>query len=235
MANNNQQNIHEGHRKRLLELVTNVGIDRVSDVQALEFILTYVIPRTDTNPLAHRLLNQFGTLANIFDASWEALAFVDGMGETSAKKLSNFKPIFNLYQLSSLDGRYHLEYKGDIVKFFEGILRNRSDENLYIVGLNASNYVKMWHRLSIGSRKMVETHMREIAKFVAVCKPSYVMLGHNHNDNIALPTDTDEEATKNIAELVENLGSPLVEHIIVGDDGVYSMWNKEYYRVYIRK
>lgn len=234
MANNNQQNIHEGHRKRLLELVTNVGIERVSDVQALEFILTYVIPRTDTNPLAHRLLDRFGTLANVLDASWEALIFVEGMGETSAKKLSNFKPIFNLYQLSCLDGRLHLEYKSDIVKFFEGILRNRSDENLYIVGLNASNYVKMWHRLSIGNRKTVDTHLRDVAKFVAVCKPSYVMLGHNHNDNLATPTENDEHATSIIADLVESLGSPLVDHIIVGDDGVYSMFNKEYFRIYTR-
>lgn len=40
-----KKNMHAGHRQRLLETILDAGLDKVSNVQALEFILTYVIPR----------------------------------------------------------------------------------------------------------------------------------------------------------------------------------------------
>lgn len=64
---------HEGHRERLLNLVYNVGLENVSEVQAVEYFLTYVFPRGDVNPLAHTLLNRFGNFANIVDADYNEL------------------------------------------------------------------------------------------------------------------------------------------------------------------
>ena len=60
-----EENIHAEHRKRLTELIYKSGIENVSEVQALEFILFFGIPRGDTNPLAHRLLKKFKNIANI--------------------------------------------------------------------------------------------------------------------------------------------------------------------------
>lgn len=84
MINNN---IHEGYRKRLIETVSKVGLDNLSDIQALEFILFYIFPRGDVNPLAHRLLNRFNNTATILEASIEDLMEVEGMGKTSSQKL----------------------------------------------------------------------------------------------------------------------------------------------------
>ena len=64
-----KKSIHSGHRERLTNLVDKSGIENVSPIQAVEFFLTYIIPRVDVNPLAHRLLDKFETFGNILDAS----------------------------------------------------------------------------------------------------------------------------------------------------------------------
>lgn len=52
----------------------------LTDVQYLEMILFYCIPRVDTNPIAHRLLDKFGSIRDVFEASEEELISVKGMG-----------------------------------------------------------------------------------------------------------------------------------------------------------
>ena len=81
MRNTEEKNIHAGHRERLSNLVAKAGIENVSDVQALEFVLTYIFPRGDVNPLAHRLLDKFGTFADVLDA--------DPIELESAKSIEN--------------------------------------------------------------------------------------------------------------------------------------------------
>jgi len=61
--------IHEGHRQRLKERFRSEGLDSFTDVQVLELALFYCIPRKDTNPIAHRLLDHFGGLSQVLEAS----------------------------------------------------------------------------------------------------------------------------------------------------------------------
>ena len=53
--------IHQGHRQRLRNRFLEQGLDQFTEVQVLELLLFYCIPRQDTNELAHRLLRYFGS------------------------------------------------------------------------------------------------------------------------------------------------------------------------------
>ena len=68
-----EKNIHQGHRERLRQKFLEHGLDTLPDVNALELLLFYAVPRQDTNPIAHRLLDAFGSLPGVFDASLEDL------------------------------------------------------------------------------------------------------------------------------------------------------------------
>ena len=76
--------MHEGHRERVKRRFRQEGLDSFSDIQALELLLFYVIPRVDTNPIAHALLDHFGSLSQVLDASPEELMKVPGIGENAA-------------------------------------------------------------------------------------------------------------------------------------------------------
>ena len=75
------ENLHEGHRKRMKERFIKSGLDDFAPHNILELLLFYSIPRGDTNPVAHRLIDTFGSLSGVFDATPEELAKVDGVGE----------------------------------------------------------------------------------------------------------------------------------------------------------
>ena len=77
--------IHEGHRARMRQQIELFGLDSLSDVQFLEVALYQVIPRGDTNELAHRLLTQFGSLSGVLEASKTALLEVEGVGARTAE------------------------------------------------------------------------------------------------------------------------------------------------------
>ena len=53
------KNPHINHRRRLYALTEKIGIDNLTDIQAMELLLTYIIPRKDTNEVAHALLDEF--------------------------------------------------------------------------------------------------------------------------------------------------------------------------------
>ena len=90
--------MHEGHRQRLKERFRLEGLDNFNEVQVLELLLFYCIPRVDTNPLAHRLLERFGSLAQVLEAPAAELERVEGMGRNASTFLS----------LTTAVGRYYL-------------------------------------------------------------------------------------------------------------------------------
>ena len=81
-------NIHSGHRQRLRKMALNVGVDNLSDIQTLELMLFYAIPRRDTNELSHRLINRFGSYDAVLNADYHSLLQVEGIGENAASLIA---------------------------------------------------------------------------------------------------------------------------------------------------
>ena len=73
--------IHEGHRQRLKQRFADHGERVFDDHQLLELMLFYAVPQGDVNPLAHRLINHFGSFAAVLDASRRICDRSKGVGE----------------------------------------------------------------------------------------------------------------------------------------------------------
>ena len=89
--------VHDGHRKRLIRRSLEQGLDGFEPHQVLELLLFYAIPRQDTNVLAHRLTEVFGSLKGVFDAPYEQLLEVSGVGENTAALLKLIPQLTRLY------------------------------------------------------------------------------------------------------------------------------------------
>ena len=104
------KNIHAGHRQRLRKQIDSIGLYNLSDLHFLEYLLTFVIKRADTNPIAHGLLNKFGSMDKIFNAPLSQLTKVKGIGQKTAEFLQymssvvymNNKDIFDTAKLPIL-------------------------------------------------------------------------------------------------------------------------------------
>ena len=60
------------------------GLESFADHEALELLLYYAIPRRDTNPVAHALMERYGSLSAVLSAPVEDLQKVEGIGESAA-------------------------------------------------------------------------------------------------------------------------------------------------------
>ena len=98
-----KQNIHKDHRSRLKTQFIENGIDALTDIQKLEMLLFYAIPQKDTNPIAHNLLNEFGSLSNVMSANFNELIKVEGVKENTATLLRFFGSMVNYTGKSDAD------------------------------------------------------------------------------------------------------------------------------------
>ena len=92
------KNIHEGHRDRLRKRFLDEGLDNFHDHNVLELLLFYSIPRKDTNEEAHNLIDTFGSLSGVFNASHEDLCKVKGIGENTATLIKMMPELFKKYE-----------------------------------------------------------------------------------------------------------------------------------------
>ena len=60
--------VHGGHRDRMRRRYLEQGLEGFNDHEALELLLFYAIGRMDVNPLAHRLMEHFGSFRGVLDA-----------------------------------------------------------------------------------------------------------------------------------------------------------------------
>ena len=79
------EKMHVGHRNRMREKFLAHGAAIFDTYELLEMLLYYTIPYKDTNPIAKRLLAEFGSLDGVFSASSERLAAVSGIGARTAE------------------------------------------------------------------------------------------------------------------------------------------------------
>ena len=84
--------IHDGHRNRFKEEFL-ARPDSFPEHKLLELLLFYANPRGDTNPIAHTLIDHFGSLAGVLDALPEELVKVPGVGEHAVVLLKAVKEI----------------------------------------------------------------------------------------------------------------------------------------------
>ena len=70
-----EENIHQGHRNRMKQMFLKHGFDAFTDIEKLEFLLYYAFAQKDTNPIAHKLLDEFGLRAvNIVEKAKKAIS-----------------------------------------------------------------------------------------------------------------------------------------------------------------
>lgn len=216
------KNVHVGHRKRLRELVDRVGLENLNENQALEFALTYVLPRRDTNEIAHELIKVFGSFSAVFNAPIAELEKIKYLGRDSAKMLSQFKNIFIYYNHNRAKQVKTIKNTENLAAYFFNLLFEEEKENLYAMSLDDNGNIKAVRRLSVGTDKLLTIDKSEIANFLYASKGTTLVLAHNHPNASCSPSKTDDDSTRMMKTWLNGISFKLYDHVIVGKDGVFS-------------
>lgn len=221
------KNVHAGHRKRLRDLVSKVGLENLNEIQALEFALTYVLPRKNTNEIAHELLKVFGSFSAVFNAPLQELEKIKYLGKDSAKMLSQFKNIFIYYNHNRAKQIKNVKNLLTMSAYFYNMLIEEPLEHLYAMSLDDKGNIKAIKLLSVGTEKLLTIDKSELANFLFATKGKVLLLAHNHPNATCMPSKSDDESTQMIKEWMNSISLKLLDHLIVGYDGVFSFSNVE--------
>ena len=215
--------IHDGHRQRLMERFEKEGLDNFTPVQVLELLLFYSIPRRDTNELAHRLIERFGSVSRVMDASTEELMQVPGIGKHTATFLHLAKQSGRYYQVdSNRKGAVMMDIE-DCGKYLLPYFIGRQQETVFLLCLNANCKVISCREVGAGDLNAAVISPRRVVEIALAEKASTVVLAHNHPSGVALPSQEDVLATKRLAAALESVDVTLFDHLIVADEDFVSL------------
>lgn len=220
--------IHNGHRQRLKDRFRAEGLDNFDELYVLELLLFYCIPRADTNPLAHRLLDHFGSLTGVLEASPEDLEKVEGMGKNASTFLYLIIQVGRYYQVKRSEPGRILANLEDCGNYLLPYLLNRDRETVFILCLDAKCKVLCCKMVGEGSVNSANVPIRRIVEIALSANATTVVLAHNHPSGLAIPSADDIQTTYRLAVALDAVEITLADHIVVSNEDYVSMVQSRY-------
>ncbi len=217
--------VHKDHRQRVKQKFLELGLKGFHDHEMLELLLFYAIPRKDVNPIAHALLQRFGSLSGVFEASVAELQQTEGIGESAAVLVHLCIELFRSYAIDRTQqsmGKLCLtstQLIGDYLKpYFTGLC----EELLMMACVDHKGSVLYCGELGRGSLDGVSVSVRTIVEIAMRHHAHGVILAHNHPHGIALPSQQDMTLTELIRKGLRTVEIQLLDHVIYADDDYVS-------------
>lgn len=222
MQKDTNRNIHKDHRKRLRQRFINEGLDHFEDHEVLELLLFYAIQQKNTNTTAHYLLNRFGSISEVFEASVPELMTVEGVGEQSAVLISLIPQIFRKY-IASKSNTSKIRGIEEIAKFAYNCFVGITDEHFLLICVDNKCTMLNHHFVSKGTVDSSNVDLRKIIQILVGSKATAAIVAHNHPRGNSIPSKSDLNTTVTIASALKPLGIKLLDHVIVSVDEYTSM------------
>lgn len=209
------ENEHKNHRQRLRNRFISSGLAGFEPHEVLELLLFYVIPQQDTNPIAHRLINHFGSLSAVMDADIEDLIRISGIKDYSASILKLIPEIGSYYNLDKLKEKPKFEEIDKIAEYC--IYRHIKDtkETLSVFMLDNSKHFIGVKTLAEGAYCSVDINIELLATVLFRYSAANFILVHNHPGGTPYPSDADINLTISIYNIMKPFNKILLDHLII--------------------
>jgi DNA repair protein RadC len=191
------------------------GLDSFAEHEALELLLFYCISRKDTNELAHRMLREYGSLANLFDAHPRDVARRCEINENTAVLLSLIPQLSKRYLQSKWNKSVRLVSPQSAGRYLIDLFAARSTEAFYILCLDARRGLNGAVLVNEGTVDEAPVYIRNIVETALLYNAVNVVLSHNHPGGSVSASGADIEATRQIIRAFEMLSICVLDHIVV--------------------
>lgn len=215
----------KGERPR--EKLLKYGKENLSNSELLALILKTGTKDMDVLDVAISLLNKLNKISNLKYISYETLTNIKGIGHSKA---------IELLALSELAKRiyYESEDKEKLVMSNPKVIYNSNkylfdglkQEHFYAIYLNSKKEIIERKLLFMGTVNKSVVHPREIFKEAYMLSASSIVCMHNHPSGDLNPSDEDIKLTKALIEIGNLNGIPVIDHLIVSENGYYSFYEK---------
>ena len=216
--------LHKGHRERLRKKALKNGLENLEPHEVLELLLFHAIPRHDTNPIAHKILNKYnGDLSRVFGADMDELKKVDGVGDNAAFLIHMLPQFMRIMNSSKWEKGVTLGTSDEMGAFALDLCTGLKRECFCVVCLDSNRKLLTYDIMEYGTVNEVNLYLRKIVEYAIKENAVNVILIHNHPNGSVLPSPADKRNTIRIADALSSLATTVVDHIIVADNTFYSM------------
>ena len=216
------KNIHEGHRSRLRQKYLANGFDSFEDHEILEMILFNCYRRRNTNDIAHKLLDTFGSISAVLEAPIDALIKA-GVSESVAVTLRMIPDICRVYYDDRNNSPEKIISFAGLGEFFMRKFIGRFDESIYLLLTDSKQKEVFCGVIATGTNCASDVPFRKIVDLALRYNASNAVIAHNHPSGIAMPSREDLQVTRVLFNTLQSVGVRLVDHVIVADDDYVSL------------
>jgi len=220
--------IHDGHREKMRKRFLKGGVEPFADHEVLELLLYYALPRRDTNPIAHALMERYGSLSAVLAAPVEDLQKVEGIGESAAVLLKLVPQIQKKARLADAKRETALTSVSQFGAYLLEQFHGEKNEVIYQLCLDRKGKLLACKRLGEGDMSSANLDIRRMIENAILFSASGVVLAHNHPSGIALPSQDDYIATDQAKAALATIGVVLLDHIILADGDFVSLAESGY-------
>lgn len=207
----------DGHRARLRDRWHRAGSKGFADHELLELLLTYVFRRTDTKPLAKRLLERFHGLKGVLDATPAQIQEVAGAGPRAAEFVSLLRGAMERYFETDVRRTDLLNTPEAVVAYCRAALEGLPHEVFDVIYLTAKNRVLSRERLAEGTIDQATVYPRKVVTRALAANAAGLVFVHNHPSGDPEPSPDDRRLTQRLRDAAQLVGIPVLDHIIVGN------------------
>ena len=213
---------HLGHRERLRERFLTGGGDALPDYEMLELLLFMAQPRRDMKPLAKRLLDRFGSYANVISAAHDDLKSVQGVGDSVLATLKIVRDAAVRLARNELTQRDVISSWQQLIHYCRAAMGRDNVEQFRIFFLDRKNALIKDEEQQKGTVDQTAVYPREVVKRALELNASAIIMAHNHPSGDTTPSRSDIEMTRLVKEACEKIGIALHDHVIISASGASS-------------
>lgn len=211
----------ENERPR--EKLLRQGPATLSDAELLAIFLRTGMPGMTAVDLSRDLLQRFGGLNAILQASEEVFCQAKGLGPAKYVQLQAVIEMARRYLYVQLCEREYIDNPNRAADFLLARMKAYQKEVFACIYLNSKHRVIQFEELFSGTLESASIYPREIIRRVLDLNAAAVIFSHNHPSGDPEPSQTDIEMTRRLQEALNYLDVRVLDHLVVAEEGVISL------------
>lgn len=210
---------------RVREKLLICGANSLSDMELLAVVISSGSAKKTCLQLAFDLINHFGDLRAILNADSQAFQQIQGLGVVRYVQLQAAREICRRSDFIQLQKYTQLTNTQQTHAYLKRQLRDKKNETFVALFLDNQHRIIAYDELFTGTINSAVIHARPIVERALKLNAAALILAHNHPSGVSDASHYDVAVTQRLQDAMELVDIKLLDHLVIGDNEVYSIIN----------
>lgn len=205
-------------RERLFE----AGPAALSDTELVALVLGSGLPGNNVFDLAGSLLQRFGSLRTMLDATPEDFDGMRGIGPAKKAQLLAIIEMARRALAEKMRERPLVDSPEAVEDYLRLLIGSRPYEVFICLFLDTRHRLIRSEENSRGSLSRMAVYPREIVRRALTVNAASLIVAHNHPSGAVKPSASDRQLTRVLRDTLALIDVQLIDHLVIGANETYS-------------